>query len=45
MSKSAASTFVKGVKMGFVGTPEEIAKQMEAAGPTIKRPLGSSRRP
>jgi hypothetical protein len=44
-SRSDASTFVKGVKLGFVGTSEEIAKQIEAAGTTIKQPLGSSRRP
>ncbi len=39
MSKSASSTFVQGVKLGFSGTPEEIAAQMEAHKDQIKKPL------
>jgi hypothetical protein len=42
MSKSAASTFIAGIKMGFLGTPEEIAQQVEKAArgvDGIRQPL------
>lgn len=42
MSKSAASTFVQGIKLGFSGTPEQIAKALEQwqqGAKSIKQPL------
>lgn len=42
MSKSAASTFVQGIKLGFSGTPEEIAAALEKwknGAHSIKQPL------